>query len=427
MSSAMVRPETLEEKVIFWSIVSTWGIWVIGGLYIFGPVLGWSLAALSLARRLGLMGDAAPHPTRLPIGCRLWLGAVATMAVALFVGHIELGLGQLVKSFMGWMKGWALIAVFIYVGATMTIRPAVVYRATNVLAAQTLALVPIFLLFGLLRLPNLHFVSPLKIFGGAGADYFTFELYGLDPETKAARWSFFSPWAPAASLVGNVSLVMALYEKNRMWRLIGLAAAVAVAIMTQSRLSFIVTPILGLLIIAMSNLTRPMMFSAGTAVCVTALPMLEVIAQLIRAAEDRFKNARASSSRVRATLQSIALHRWWNEAPIWGHGTVERGPHLVEFMPIGSHHTWNALLYVKGIVGFTALAVPFAWSFVELTAKAQTDRVARAALGVMLVLFIYTFAENLEVLIYLYWPGMVIVGIAMKRRFVQPFHAFLGH
>ena len=30
---------------------------------------------------------------------------------------------------------------------------------------------------------------------------------------------------------------------------------------------------------------------------------------------------------------------------------VERGPHLVEFMPIGSHHTWYSLLFVKGSSG----------------------------------------------------------------------------
>ena len=45
---------------------------------------------------------------------------------------------------------------------------------------------------------------------------------------------------------------------------------------------------------------------------------------------------------------------------IWGHGTVERGPHIVEYMPIGSHHTWNGLLFVKGMVGYAGLAVPMA-------------------------------------------------------------------
>lgn len=160
--------------------------------------------------------------------------------------------------------------------------------------------------------------------------------------------------------------------------------------------------------------------------CLAVLPFA---AELMSFADDtiaQFHNARAASSRVRSILQSIALHRWWNEAPIWGHGIVEKGPHLVEFMKIGSHHTWNGLLYIKGIVGFAALALPLTWSVLEMIAKAQADRVARVALGVLLTLLLFSFGENLEILIYLFWPGMILVGIASRRRFVQPYHTFLG-
>jgi hypothetical protein len=95
-------------------------------------------------------------------------------------------------------------------------------------------------------------------------------------------------------------------------------------------------------------------------------------------------------------------------------------------MKIGSHHTWNGLLYIKGIVGFAALALPLAWSVLEMIAKAQADRVARLALGVLLTLLFFSFGENLEILIYLFWPGMIVVGIASRRRFVQPYHAFMS-
>jgi len=30
-----------------------------------------------------------------------------------------------------------------------------------------------------------------------------------------------------------------------------------------------------------------------------------------------------SSSNVREILNNLALYRWWNEAPVWGHGVVE--------------------------------------------------------------------------------------------------------
>jgi hypothetical protein len=28
----------------------------------------------------------------------------------------------------------------------------------------------------------------------------------------------------------------------------------------------------------------------------------------------------------------------------------------------------------------------------------------------------YTFGENLEILVYLYWPGMLIMGMALQER-----------
>ena len=89
-------------------------------------------------------------------------------------------------------------------------------------------------------------------------------------------------------------------------------------------------------------------------------------------------------------------------------------------MPIGSHHTWHGLLFVKGAVGFLALALPLAWSFFELLAKAQRDAVARAALGMVLVFLFNSFGENLEILAYLAWPGLLVIGIALRRPLKVP-------
>lgn len=430
MAQAHVYPQTLEERLVYWSIVGTWGVWVIGGLYILAPALGWSLAAIATARRLGLTATSTPHD-RLPLppGCTIWLVFMALMAIGLVAGHVDydLGAGQTIKSFIGWMKGWALMGVFIYVGATMRIRPAVIYRATNLLAAQTLLLTPIFVLAALAHLPRPLYVSPLQLVGGPGPEFFTVELYGIEPETGGPRWRFFAPWAPAAAFIANIGFVFALYDKERLWKAVGIAAAFVVCILSQSRLALIAIPVVSLLSVLLSNLSRSAIFAAGAALVAALLPFVDTLLRLVDDAVTRFKNARASSSRVRSTLQSIALHRWWNEAPIWGHGIVERGPHLVEYMPIGSHHTWNGLLYVKGIVGFLALAVPLVWSFVEMVAKAQCDRTARAALGVLIVLILYSFGENLEILAYLFWPGVLVIGIATRRRCVSPYHGFLGH
>ena len=94
---------------------------------------------------------------------------------------------------------------------------------------------------------------------------------------------------------------------------------------------------------------------------------------------------------------------------------MEPGPHLVEYMPIGSHHSWYGLLFVKGIVGFVALAIPMVWTTVEMLVRAQSNITARAGLAVMLTLWLFTFGENLEIQVYMYWPGLVIIGIVLRK------------
>ena len=120
--------------------------------------------------------------------------------------------------------------------------------------------------------------------------------------------------------------------------------------------------------------------------------------------------------RVRAGLNDMAFDRWWTEARIWGHGIVENGPHHVEYMPIGSHHTWLGLLFVKGAVGFLALFLAMVWTTLDLAFAAQARREARAGLAVIFVMWFFSFSENLEMLAYLYWPGLVAIGVGLKLK-----------
>jgi hypothetical protein len=84
-------------------------------------------------------------------------------------------------------------------------------------------------------------------------------------------------------------------------------------------------------------------------------------------------------------------------------------------MPIGSHHTWFGLLYVKGLVGVCALAIPLAWTFLEMILVAQISRIGRVGLAMTLMIAFYSNGENLEILAYLMWPGLLLIGSAMRR------------
>ncbi len=426
MDAPTLRPETPEEKLIWHFIVWTWFYWLLGALYVVAPVLGWCLFAMA-ARRY-IRGESGFGRERVPPGVHIWTVSMAAMLIALIVAHLDFGLGagMLIKSAVGWAKGWALMFVFPFVGAMMRVRASIIYRATNVLALQSLLLVPVFILAGLAGLPHPLYISPLQIIGGPGPEFFAVEFNSIDDTNGAMRWRFFAPWSPAAAFVANIAFVFALYERDTFWKWVGIASSIVICVMAASRLALIVVPgVIGLTLM-LCNLTRPITAALGAAGGTLGGFALPQILALYEGLTNSFNAARADSTRVRAVLGSIAKHRWQSEAPVFGHGVVEIGPKIVEHMPIGSHHSWYGLLFVKGIVGFMALAIPLAWTIIEMTIKGQSDRVARAALAVTIVITFYTFGENLEILSYLFWPGLIVIGIASRRRFFSPYGARLG-
>ena len=428
MAATFANDQTPEETIVYWLIVGTWALWVIGALYHVFPMTAWALALWGAARRLGFT-DLDPATMKpLPFGVWIWIGGMAAMVVALVAGHLnfEYSVIEIAKSLFGWGKGWALFALLPYAGASLRIRPQVLFRAVNILSAQTLILIPIFVIASKVGLPPVLYTSPLFYLGGASPAFFEVGTHWIDPGSTDVRFRFYAPWGPAAALVAQIALVMGLFDRDFRWRIVAVATAVLMCWLAKSRLSLVAIPLLIVAIPALSQIYRPaIMGVTGLAAILLALTFNTLLA-IVDSAVTTFNNARADSSRVRATLQRIAIHRWGNEAPVFGHGAVERGPHLTEFMPIGSHHTWNGLLFVKGGLGFAALAMPMIWTFVELLIKAQRDKTARAALGVIIVLFINSFGENIEALCYLIWPGLLLLGVAMNRRTVGLWSPTLG-
>lgn len=338
------------------------------------------------------------------------------MLIVLVIAHFDyqLGVMMLIKSSIGWAKGWALLALFPLLGC-LQIRPEIIYRASMHVCLHTCMLLPLFVGAWLLGLPQMAYVSPLKFVGGPGIEFFAVSLYEIDPGSGSPRWRLFTPWAPALGFVANVFFVFAMQEKEAFWRWTGIVGSIVMILMSGSRLALVAitvvwasTAVIGLL----AHPSAPFIGAAlSTVFGVLGVKMYEAFDRFVQA----FRAARAGSTRVRDALGRIAVDRWSSESPVWGHGIVERGPHMVEFMPIGSHHSWYGLLFVKGAVGAAALAVPLIYSFMELAWHCNTMRIARVGVAMIMLLFLYTFGENLEILAYLIWPALMLVGIAHRE------------
>ncbi|NJP20876.1 MAG: O-antigen ligase domain-containing protein [Hydrococcus sp. CRU_1_1] len=416
-NKAKIRPENFPERLIWLGMVWTYGFYLIGGLYIVGSVLAWILG-FYLLLKLWLETEESPKHQKIaiPFLAWIWIIGMLVMEVALIIGHLDFNLptSLIIKSSIGWAKGWALLALYPLVGC-LPIRPQIIYRGACIIGFHTLLLLPLLIVAPILHLPEIVYVSPLKAVGGPGTTFFDVSLYEVDFDGQI-RQRLFTPWGPALGFVGNVYFALALREKNRKWRWFGIIGSVVMCYICKSRLAQVCIVLTPLVTFIFSRLSRPLvLILLGMTTTISG-----ILSPILLTALDnfwtKFKEARAESTRVRQTLKEIAGYRWQTEAPIWGHGVVEPGPHLVEYMPIGSHHTWYGLLFVKGIVGLLALAIPMVLSFLILLVKAQRYETAQTGLTILFILFLYTFGENLEILAYLFWPGLVIMGIAFKPQ-----------
>ncbi|NDV00527.1 O-antigen ligase domain-containing protein [Pseudoroseicyclus sp. CLL3-39] len=393
----------------------TWPFYFVGALYVVGPVLGWLLGGLAM---LSLYLGPAIHPGlrakgAVPGVVWLWIIGMLVMLVALWVGHVDWGLGlkQTIKSSIGWAKGWALLALFPLAGAVLPIRREILVRGQCVVGAWTLALLPVLFAAPYVGLPEKIFTSPLKAIGGPGPEYFSVYFFTWDPASWTPRWQFYAPWSPFAALLGVVQVAFALEERNIRWRATGLAAGTAMILLSKSRMGLV-----GLVACTIGPRLLPLLLKgwAWQLMAALAASLAVVGTALVRMALDgvaAFKGARADSTRVRETLQRIAGERWREEAFWFGHGTVHPGAHVVEYMPIGSHHTWWGLLFVKGLVGLFALLVPLGVQTLLAIVDAAKGPRGRLPLSILMTIVLLSFGENLEIEAYMLWPGLVVLGI----------------
>ncbi|MBE9638755.1 O-antigen ligase domain-containing protein [Salipiger pacificus] len=411
----MTPPEALAWR----AMVMTWVFYGMGALYVVGPMLGWTFAGMAvLALYLGPAIRADLRATGpVPAVVWLWFAGMLVMLIALWGGHLGWGLGakQTIKSSIGWAKGWALVALFIFAGAVLPIRREVLIRGQCAIGFWTLVLAPLLLAAPYLGLPERIFTSPLKAIGGPGPEYFSVYFFTYDPATWTPRWQFYLPWSPFAALLGVVMVLFALEERHRGWMAAGIGAGLLMILASKSRMGLV-----GLVACTIGPRMLPLVLrsSAWLALAGVTASLAVLGTWLLASAEAgvaAFKGARADSTRVRETLQRIAFERWREEAPWFGHGTVQPGPHLVEYMPIGSHHTWYGLLFVKGLVGCGALFVPLVAHLVVVLVDAARHPRGRLPLGILMTLVLLSFGENLEIEAYMFWPALLLLGVHLRE------------
>jgi len=406
----------IEESIISKSIIYTFAFYLMGALYLVAPIVGWSLLGMVILR--WAMNQPLANAQNSYWVVWTWIICALMLEFSLILGHMnfDLGLGKIIKSTIGWAKGWALLSVFLVLGYCLNIRYQLICRAACVIGLIALLITPFLVAAYLLGLPDFLYVSPLKILGGAGDEFFTVILYEIDPGNGSPRWRFFAPWAPAVGLVANLYFLCAWFEKNQKWRVIGLLGNALMIAMAASRMGMIVMLLVPIGVWGLSRLTLPWVMVCASIALLTLATFYEPILYALTDLVSDIKSARADSTRVREALGNIAVYRWQSEAYWFGHGVVESGSHLVEFMPIGSHHNWYGLLFVKGMVGLLSFLIPFVVTSCVLLIKAQYQVSSRLGLGMCLIVWFFSLSENVEALAYMTWPAWLMIGVGMRSE-----------
>jgi hypothetical protein len=194
-----------------------------------------------------------------------------------------------------------------------------------------------------------------------------------------------------------------------------MVGAITMIVGSLSRTAMICLPTVLLLEWIFINFLRPWVQLIAAGLSFIGGIYLPTLLEFLNTLKENVRNFRAGSSKARDILERIAIDRWWNEAPIWGHGIAEPGPVWLKSVPIGTHHTWFGLLFTHGLVGCVAFAAVLFWSFIDLLIKAQNHQNARIGLKIVLVLVIFSFSEHFDGSVFIFWPGLVMLGIAFKQ------------
>ena len=412
-----MKPQNFEESLVWYIIISTYVIYVFGLIFTVYSLLAWVLGGYVIFKLLLQTKNTPPHE-KISIPWVTWLWGICSLIslVATYAGITDFGLGRnaLLRAILGWLSSTAILPLFMLSGC-LNIRPQLLYRAVCILCLQSLIAIPIAYAAYAANLPDILYTSPIERLIQNGPIFHNVGFYTSDYGVDNVRLFLFTPWCPALGLVSNVFFFMALQESNKKWRYIGIIGAIAMNIVSLSRAALVSLPLVLIAIWGLKNFARPkVQITAGIVSFIAgifSIPLTNAATELV----DSFHSSRADSSRVRAALQRVGLEAW-KEAPIWGHGTQKPGPPVLANLPIGSHHTWVGLLYTKGLVGFMALALPVLWSFVELLIKSRHSKIAETSLSILLILLLFSLGEQIDILGYICWPGLILMGIAFKQK-----------
>jgi O-Antigen ligase len=417
-----MKPQNLPEKLIWNYIIYNYLIYFLGAQFILSPLMAWFLFGYLIIKWWNQTEDT-PNSDQVHVSATswIWLVAVLLIAVTHFIGSFEYGVDTYIMLrdfFNGWIRMWGLFAIFPLIGH-LNIRPQIIFRAVCIFCFQSLILVALFWMISFINGGHGYsYVSPLYKLGGP-LNYYTI-IIGNALDLTERRLFMNAPWAPALGLLASIYFFLTMQESNKQWRYLGMLGALALILSTFSRTAIVGVPLVYIFALSISRILQPWTQILWGITAFFASIFGDEISRISQDFISGVKQYRSGSTRSREEINQLAFNAWQNESPIWGHGSYfERSSGLAGYRSYNSDTTLYSILYSSGLIGAISLAILFIWTFFNLLRKSNKYSYAIVGIEILGVLLIFLSTENIQATAYLYWPGLVVLGIIFKNDKIE--------
>lgn len=413
-----MKPQNFPEKLIWFYITWNYLIYFCGAQYVLSPIMCWSLLGYLIIKWWRQNQDTlACEQIHISPTHWIWILGILLIGLTHFIGSIEFNVEPYIITrdfFNGWVRMWALFAIFPLIG-TLNIRPQIIFRAVSIFCVQSAIFVALFWFISVLSGGHeFSYISPLYKFGGQ-LNYYTVVIgNALDIEER--RLYMIAPWGPALGMLASIYFFMVLRETNKFLRFAALIGSVAMILSSFSRTAIVCIPLIFIFVQTTTRILQPLTQFIWSQIIFWSALFFDQASNLLYDTVSGFKQYRSGSTRAREELNQLALTAWRNEAPIWGHGSYfEKSSGLSGSRNFVSDNTISGILYGNGLIGAVSLGAIFIWTFFELFRKIKRSPQAKVGIEILSVIFIFLGTENIQATAYLYWPGLIMLGIAFKE------------
>lgn len=412
-------PLSRTEAIVYWTALLTPVWWILGIQTLF-------YAAVLFALLLPQFSLHKLMNQRLPACVWAWAAMVLIAGVTAILGLAQMGfpMGKVAASAVTLFKGYGLITAGLLLPFWVKIRLKVVTRAVTWMAAgYTLAIALLFLLLfaGLWTEPIAPLLAQL-VPGDKQSLLVTPAAFQRFFGILLPRTALYMPDPPIPGVCGTLAFFICWGESNQRLRILGWLGCLAALLVSQSRLAWIVFPLVLMIALCFRYFPARQTSLWGAAFVNSLCAVLGIsVADLTGQAKAVFTSARAESSSDRELVVSKTIEAWL-EKPLLGWGLPRDSVRWYIYdVVLGSFSTYASVLYLHGIVGFAVFLMALATSLAAFLPGAwRGDPYCQRAFAAMFALCALIEGLPLSWMCCYAWFFFVWMGAVLVERSPLP-------